>query len=620
MAEVGLHEMGFHVHANGKNTEHVMDEVGLHFHANGKNTEQPVVRRVAEFHPNVWGYDFLQSLSSPYGAPSYSERVKTLIEEIKMDMFGGLLGDGEMNPSEYDLLERFFIVDILQRLGIDRHFQNEIKAVLDYTYKYWNDEKGISWGRENLIADLNTTALGFQILRLNGYYVSSDVFKNFQDESGQFIYHENFKEDESKLRSLLSLYRASEICFPGENILKQAKMFASTCIQREIEENQELTSKIQLLIEVEYIMEYPWKCRVPRWEAWNFIKIFRQDINASMCMKGVYEMSSERRKKILELAILDFNILQAQHHNELKDLSKWWDETKVKELSFFRQRHVEYYFHYACGLYEKELSATRLSYAKVTGLITLLDDIFDTYGTIDELIPFATALIKWDMSMMDHLPEYMKICFQFAHKTYMEIATEAEKIHGPHVHKWMHDNWKIVILAQLQDAEWIANDYHPSLIEYLKSAVASTTVPVVSLFPMLLIDTSFPDDIIEKINKFQSCVAWGCRLIDDYRDFQVKKEHGENASWIECYMKDNPGTTREQALDHVNMLIEVNFEELMRERIFYDYDIPTTCKRLYFDMYRSVAFMWRDIDGITRYSKRIRDDIMKILANPILLE
>ncbi|GLJ39006.1 hypothetical protein SUGI_0795090 [Cryptomeria japonica] len=85
-----------------------------------------------------------ESLSSPHGAPSYCERVNSLVEEIKMDIFDGLVGDGEKNPSAYDLLERFFIVDVLQRLGIDRHFQKEIKSVLDYNYKYWNNEKGIS--------------------------------------------------------------------------------------------------------------------------------------------------------------------------------------------------------------------------------------------------------------------------------------------------------------------------------------------------------------------------------------------------------------------------------------------------------------------------------------------
>ncbi|KAH9320134.1 hypothetical protein KI387_021903, partial [Taxus chinensis] len=150
-------------------------------------------------------------------------------------------------------------------------------------------------------------------------------------------------------------------------------------------------------------------------------------------------MPKESSKHILELAILDFNILQAQHQRELKHLSEWWDEAIINRLSFFRHRHVEYYFWYTCGLYEPDYTATRLCYAKLGTLITIIDDIFDTYGTIDELIPFTNALINWDMSMMDQLPDYMQSSLQFAYKTYMEIFTEAEKIHGPRVQKWMSD-------------------------------------------------------------------------------------------------------------------------------------------------------------------------------------
>ncbi|KAH9320139.1 hypothetical protein KI387_021908, partial [Taxus chinensis] len=80
------------------------------------------------------------------------------------------------------------------------------------------------------------------------------------------------------------------------------------------------------------------------------------------------------------------------------------------------------------------------------------------YGTIDELTPFKESLINWDMSMMDRLPDYMKITLQFAYKTYTEIFTEAEK-------------WKNLILAEFQDAEWIANKYHPNLQEYLKNCL-----------------------------------------------------------------------------------------------------------------------------------------------------
>jgi ent-copalyl diphosphate synthase len=43
---------------------------------------------------------------------------------------------------------------------------------------YWN-EKGIGCGRDSVVADLNSTALGFRTLRLHGYNVSSGVYPHF---------------------------------------------------------------------------------------------------------------------------------------------------------------------------------------------------------------------------------------------------------------------------------------------------------------------------------------------------------------------------------------------------------------------------------------------------------
>ena len=52
---------------------------------------------------------------------------------------------------------------------------------------YWN-EKGIGCGRDSVVADLGTTALGFRTLRLHGYSVCSGVYphlvnKSFERES-----------------------------------------------------------------------------------------------------------------------------------------------------------------------------------------------------------------------------------------------------------------------------------------------------------------------------------------------------------------------------------------------------------------------------------------------------
>ena len=97
-----------------------------------------------------------------------------------------------------------------------------------------------------------------------------------------------------------------------------------------------------------------------------------------------------------------------------------------------------------------------------------------------------------------------------------------------------------------------------------------------------------------------------------------RKDLRENASWLDCYVVDIPGTSREQTLDYGNITSELHMEELTRDFLFYENDIPTCCKRVYFDcMYKWVAFLWRNVDGFSHLAKGAKDDIMKILINPI---
>ncbi|KAH9319610.1 hypothetical protein KI387_021379, partial [Taxus chinensis] len=174
-------------------------------------------------------------------ASSYCERVQTLVKEVK-DIFNTLMENGETTVSQKDL-HRLWIVDIVERFGIDRYFLEEIKTILDDVYKYWNEKCS-----ENATADLNTTALGFRILRINGYDVSPDVFQIFKDGKGQFSYPESI-EHETQLRSTLNLYRASELSFRGEKILKDAEMFARQYLEQVHDESQKLQQKSQILHE-----------------------------------------------------------------------------------------------------------------------------------------------------------------------------------------------------------------------------------------------------------------------------------------------------------------------------------------------------------------------------------
>ena len=69
-------------------------------------------------------------------SPLYRERCETLIGEVK-EIFNSISVEdaGELITPLNDLIQRLWMVDSVERLGIDRHFKDEIKSALDYVYR-----------------------------------------------------------------------------------------------------------------------------------------------------------------------------------------------------------------------------------------------------------------------------------------------------------------------------------------------------------------------------------------------------------------------------------------------------------------------------------------------------
>ena len=66
------------------------------------------------------------------------------------------------------------------------------------------------------------------------------VCENFKDSKGHFFCSAaQFNKD---VASMLSLYRASQLAFPGENILDEAKSFTSTHLKEALEKTEIFTA------------------------------------------------------------------------------------------------------------------------------------------------------------------------------------------------------------------------------------------------------------------------------------------------------------------------------------------------------------------------------------------
>ncbi|KAM7505543.1 hypothetical protein LguiB_004447 [Lonicera macranthoides] len=119
--------------------------------------DQTIARRVGNYHPPIWEYDYVQSLTSKYQGDNYTRRANELKEEVRM----------MLNDQVEDPVRKLELIDTLQRIGVYYHFEVEIKRILESI----NDNYYSSSDMRRNEEDLYATALKFRLLRQYGYHV-----------------------------------------------------------------------------------------------------------------------------------------------------------------------------------------------------------------------------------------------------------------------------------------------------------------------------------------------------------------------------------------------------------------------------------------------------------------
>ncbi|KAI0493041.1 hypothetical protein KFK09_027317 [Dendrobium nobile] len=167
----------------------------------------------------------------------------------------------------------------------------------------------------------------------------------------------------------------------------------------------------QLVEQIEHALELPLHWRMSRLHTRWFIDAYGRHKNFN--------------PTLLEFAKLDFNMVQSIYKTELQELSRWWRNVNVNrgELNFVRDRLVENYL-WAIGFtFQPELWRIRKETTKINSLITTIDDIYDIYGTLDELKLFTNAIEESNIAATQQLPDYMKKCLTTLFNTMDDIAS-----------------------------------------------------------------------------------------------------------------------------------------------------------------------------------------------------
>ncbi|XP_038973812.1 bifunctional levopimaradiene synthase, chloroplastic-like isoform X2 [Phoenix dactylifera] len=208
------------------------------------------------------------------------------------------------------LFEALMLVDLMERLGIQRYFEHQIRRILRTSYMQWDDKYGLN--------DAKATVLAFRLLRLHGYPASAGVLMALED--GKKSFYECFSVDSpTNISAMLNLYRCSQTGFPSESkIMGDAQEFARSQLLNVLSEgNPTLLQPNNLGIEVNFALELPRRRLMPRLEARSIIK---------QLWPG-----NESTRKYLKLAKLDLQKLQKLYQQELEELERW-DSSLIDDL------------------------------------------------------------------------------------------------------------------------------------------------------------------------------------------------------------------------------------------------------------------------------------------------
>ncbi|XP_021904100.1 LOW QUALITY PROTEIN: terpene synthase 10-like [Carica papaya] len=535
-------------------------------------------RRSANYQPCIWNYDYIQSLTNDYKGDSYNARVHKLILEVSM-----------MLKEMADVGEKLDLIDSIQRLGISYHFDNEISSTMKYVSdNYYNNGTLIR-------KDLYGAALEFRLLRQYGCYVSQEVFKNFMEEW-------SFKSCQSEdTWGMLSLYEASYLSVPDEAILYEVQNFTTEHLRKYMKKENNINEYLRML--VEHALELPLQWRIQRVEARWFIDAYKKKLN----MNSI----------VLELAKLDFNIVQATHQEELKHGSRWWMNMNFhKKVTLFRDRLMEIFFFTIGIMYEPQFGYYREIMTKVSSLITILDDIYDVYGTLDEIKLFTQIVNRWDINAIGQLPDYMKICFVGLYNTINEIVFNNLKEQEINIVPQLKQLWADYCESESLEARWFYEQYIPSLEEYLENAWVSISGPLILMHIHILmkpITKGESQSIVHypKIIRLSSIIF---RLMDDLATSSAELERGDVSKSIQCYMHEAK-VSEEDAREHIKYLVKETWKMMNEERLTNNLMSKTLYENA-MNVARIAQCMYLHGDGFGVPDAATKDHVLSLIIQP----
>ncbi|GLT27060.1 hypothetical protein SLA2020_020880 [Shorea laevis] len=547
------------------------------------NTTRKNVRRsTSSYHPSLWKDYFLQHSSN---SMKIEPRTQEEHEELKQQVRRMLTDATTIKPSK-----KLHLIDAIQRLGIAYHFEIEIDNAL---------EKIHLGGVDHVEYDLHTTTVWFRLLRQQGIKVPSEIFKKFMDEKGKF------KEDLiNDVLGMLNLYEAAHLHLHGEDILEEAIAFTTSHLES-------MATKVCPLLaeQISHALIRPLQKSLPRIEARHHISLYSREAHFA-----------SSNAALLKFAKMDFNMVQALHLKELNGITEWWKDLDfATSLPYARDRLVEGYFWMMGVYFEPKYSLARTFLTKVTAMTSILDDTYDNYGTHEELELLTKCIERWNIGVIDQLPEYMKLFYQALLNVYSEMEVEVAKEGRSYAMDYAKESMKRIVKAYFNEAKWCQESYVPILEEYMQVALISCAYPMLITNSFVGMGEDATKEVFDWISnnpKMLKASTIICRLTDDIVSHEFEQTRDHVASGVECYMKQY-GASKEETMklfreEVANAWKDIN-EGFMKPAV-----VPMPILTRILNFARMIDFIYEHGDGYSN-SHIIKATIELLLMDPVIL-
>ncbi|KAG8382760.1 hypothetical protein BUALT_Bualt05G0110800 [Buddleja alternifolia] len=223
---------------------------------------------------------------------------------------------------------------------------------------------------------------------------------------------------------------------------------------------------------------------------------------------------------------------------------------------------------------------------------------------------------KWELSALETLPPYMKLCYQALLDVYDETEDEMNNLETSYRLYYAKEEMKKLVRAYFEEAKWVYNNYIPTMEEYMSVALVSGAYMMLSTTSLVGMGSLVTRETFEWVTNEPLIVRASsviCRLMDDMVGHGFEKK----STAMDCYMKQN-GATKEKAFGEFHKQVNKAWKDI-NEEFLHPEAMPIPVLMRVLNLARVINLLYTDEDGYGNCKTKLKEFIETVLVDPIII-